>query len=64
MLARQLTTEEVVASDDGVPALSDVRLLLLLLCPSDDMNLKLRTLYHLHDTTFESKSARLTFAQP
>ena len=58
--------EEVVAREDGVPALSDV-LLLLELRPSDadvDMNLKLRTLYHLHDTVFGSKSARLTCAQP
>ena len=58
--------EDVVAREDGVPALSDV-LLLLVLRPSDadvDMNLKLRTLYHLHDTVFGSKSARLTCAQP
>ena len=58
--------EDVVAREDGVPALSDV-LLLLVLRPSDadvDINLKLRTLYHLHDTVLGSKSARLTCAQP
>ena len=59
-----LTMEDVVARDDGVPALSDV-LLLLVLRPSDvDINLKLKTLYHLHDTVFGSKSAKLTCAQP
>ena len=65
-MAFVLTMEDVVAREDGVPALSDV-LLLLELRASDaevDMNLKLRTLYHLLETLLGSKSARLTCAQP
>ena len=65
-VSNTLTMEDVVARDDGVPVLSDV-LLLLVLRPSEadvDMNLKLNTLYHLHDTVLGSKSARLTCAQP
>ena len=59
-----LTTDDVVARELGVPALRDVRLLLVLRSADDDMNLKLSTLYHLHDTARGSKSARLTWAQP